>query len=392
MDTHKPNCTEENGKINWAQCPTGRFLERWHILSWLDERLAISALWKYGTTKPVPVHKYSGWYSMGGLALFFFIIQCITGALLMIYYRPGPEAYSSVMQITNEVAYGHLIRSIHHWSANFMIAAVLLHMVSVFFLKSYRKPREFIWFTGLAMMGLTLVFGFSGYLLPWDELAFYATKIGLQIPEKIPVIGSVISNLVRGGTEVNEYTVQRFFTLHVFILPGILAVLMGIHLGLIQYLGISKPPCVLEEEERTKQPCKWVPFFPNFTLVELGIWLVSFSFLVFLAAWLPKEIGMQADITKPAPVGIHPEWFFMMPFQVLKIVPANVLGIDGELIGGAVVTGMMLVWGLLPFVDPTPKYKTASKIAFWIGTGIIAITVLLTIWAYIAVYSLKAGA
>lgn len=391
MEKLKPNCTDENGKIIWTQCPIASFFERWHIMSWLDERLAISGLWKYVSTKPVPIHKYSGWYSMGGLALFFFLIQCVTGALLMMYYRPGPEAYSSVMQITNEIAYGHLIRSIHHWSANLMIVSVLLHMVSVFYLKSYRKPREFIWFTGILLMIISLAFGFSGYLLPWDELAFYATKIVLQVPEKIPVIGLAISNLIRGGTEVNEYTVQRFFTLHVFILPGILAVLLGIHLGLIQYLGISKPPHVIEEEERTKKSCAWMPFFPNFTLIELGIWLISFAFLVFLAAWVPKELGLQADITKPAPIGIHPEWFFMMPYQILKMIPAKVFGMDGELIGVGIYSLILLIWGLLPFIDPTPKYKKASRIAFWIGTVIIFISVLITIGAYIAVYKIKAG-
>ena len=162
------------------------------------------------------------------------MVQCFTGVLLLVYYRPGAEAYESVRQITFVMHFGWLIRSAHSWSANLMIFSILVHMFSVFFMKAYRKPREFGWLSGMALLGLASVFGFSGYLLPMDELSYFATKVGLEIPAAIPWIGPVIGNMLRGGLEVNEFTVQRFFALHVVVLPALFLPLLGFHLWLVQ--------------------------------------------------------------------------------------------------------------------------------------------------------------
>jgi quinol-cytochrome oxidoreductase complex cytochrome b subunit len=147
-------------------------------------------------------------------------VQCFTGVLLLVYYRPGAEAYESVRQITFVMHFGWLIRSAHAWAANLMIFAILVHMFSVFFMKAYRKPREFGWLSGMVLLGIASVFGFSGYLLPMDELSYFATKVGLQIPVAIPFVGPAIANMLRGGPEVSEFTVQRFFALHVVVLPA----------------------------------------------------------------------------------------------------------------------------------------------------------------------------
>ncbi|HOS03162.1 MAG TPA: cytochrome b N-terminal domain-containing protein, partial [Candidatus Hydrogenedentes bacterium] len=190
------------------------------VYRWVDERLGIEEWIAFAQKKQVPQHAHSFWYYWGGISLFFFLVQAVSGVLLLVYFRPGPEAYDSVRQITYDIDFGWLIRSVHSWSANLMVFAVFVHMFSVFFMKAYRKPREFGWWSGLALLGLTMVFGFSGYLLPMDELAFFATKVGLEIPASIPVLGPALVNLIRGGLEVNEFTVQRFFALHVVVLPA----------------------------------------------------------------------------------------------------------------------------------------------------------------------------
>jgi quinol-cytochrome oxidoreductase complex cytochrome b subunit len=165
------------------------------VYGWVDERLGLSDLAAFARHKTVPSHAQSFWYYWGGISLFLFIVQCFTGILLLVYYRPGADAYESVRQITFVMHFGWLIRSAHSWSANLMLFAVFVHMFSVFFMKAYRKPREFGWLSGMALLALATVFGFSGYLLPMDELSYFATKVGLQIPAAVPFIGPAIATI-----------------------------------------------------------------------------------------------------------------------------------------------------------------------------------------------------
>jgi quinol-cytochrome oxidoreductase complex cytochrome b subunit len=207
------------------------------IYDWVDERLGLSELAAFARHKTVPVHSQSFWYYWGGISLFLFLVQCFTGVLLLVYYRPGAEAYESVRQITFVMHFGWLIRSAHAWSASLMIFSILVHMFSVYFMKAYRKPREFGWLSGMALLGVAAAFGFSGYLLPMDELSYFATKVGLQIPSAIPWVGEAIANMLRGGPDVSDFTVQRFFALHVVVLPAIFLPLLGFHLWLVQRHG-----------------------------------------------------------------------------------------------------------------------------------------------------------
>ena len=223
------------------------------IYDWVDERLGLSELAAFARHKTVPVHAQSFWYYWGGISLFLFLVQCFTGVLLLVYYRPGADAYESVRQITFVMHFGWLIRSAHSWSANLMIFSILVHMFSVFFMKAYRKPREFGWLSGMALLGLASVFGFSGYLLPMDELSYFATKVGLEIPAAIPWIGPIIGNMLRGGLEVNEFTVQRFFALHVVVLPALFLPLLGFHLWLVQRHGNALPPAEEAKPARRAQ-------------------------------------------------------------------------------------------------------------------------------------------
>ena len=344
---------------------------------WVDERLELGPIIAHAREKRVPEHKHSFWYYWGGICLFLFLVQVLTGVLLMVYYRPGPDAYDSVRQITYDIRFGWLIRSLHAWSANLMIGAVFVHMFSVFFMKAYRCPREFGWWTGLGLLGLCMVFGFSGYLLPMDELAFFATRVGLAIPETMPGMSQIISALLRGGPEVGSATIQRFFALHVVVLPALFAPLLGLHLWLVQKHGNAMPP---SEEAKPVEERKSVLFFPNFVLRDMAVWMVVLNVLALLAALFPWQLDVAADPLKPAPVGIHPEWYFMSQFEALKMIGRLVSGTAGEVLGIGLFSVVMVLWALVPLFDTRTaggkKARTATYFGLLVLIAIIAFTVI----------------
>lgn len=352
------------------------------IFGWIDERLGLSPILELARHKTVPQHKHSFWYYWGGISLFLFIVQMLTGILLLVYFRPGKEAYESVRQITYDIDFGWLIRSAHSWSANLMVFAVFVHMFSVFFMKAYRKPREFGWWSGLALLALTLVFGFSGYLLPMDELAYFATKVGLQIPAMVPGIGTVITDIIRGGLDVGEATVQRFFALHAVILPLLFLPLLLFHLFLVQKHGNAIPP---GEESRPPAERRTVPFFPNFFTMDLAMWLIALNVVTILATMFPWDLGSPGDPLSPTPVGIHPEWYFMSQFQVLKAIGRVIPGTAGEVFGMLLFGGIMLFWAVIPVFDHDSANGRRARLTAWIGWAILLGVLILTIWGYAAV-------
>jgi cytochrome b6 len=343
------------------------------VYDWVDERLGLTELIAFARHKTVPVHSQSFWYYWGGISLFFFLVQCFTGVLLLVYYRPGADAFESVRQISFVMHFGWLIRSVHAWSANLMIFAILVHMFSVFFMKAYRKPREFGWLSGILLLGLATVFGFSGYLLPMDELSYFATKVGLEIPASIPWVGPFIANMVRGGPEVGEFTVQRFFALHVVVLPAIFLPLLGFHLWLVQRHGNAAPPSIeaLPPEKRKSEP-----FVPNFLRKDLAMWLISLNVLALLAAVFPWTLGKPFDPLAPAPLGIHPEWYFMSPFEMLKLIGAVLPGAIGEIGGILLFSGALVLWVLIPFYDTSRERGQRARAANYFG--LLAIIALLS--------------
>ncbi|MEQ1822238.1 MAG: cytochrome b N-terminal domain-containing protein [Fimbriimonadaceae bacterium] len=350
------------------------------VSSYLVERLGLEDVIGFARKKTVPDHKHSFWYYWGGISLFCFMIQAITGILLMVYYRPGPESYDSVRLITYEIHFGWLIRSVHNWSATLFLVSVLVHMFSVFFMKAYRRPREVGWFSGILLLLLGLTFGFSGYLLPMDDLSFFATKVGLEIPNSIPVVGPPIANLLRGGLEVGEHTVQRFFALHVVVLPLLYLPLLGLHLWLVQKHGNALPP---SEEAKPEVQRKKMPFFPNFLAKDLGMWLITLNLIAVLAALFPWQLGPQADPLAPAPDGIHPEWYFMSQFAMLKLLGRIFPGMSGEAIGMTLFTLGLVLWTLVPAFDNDRSNGRKGRQATYFGLAVIAILVVTTILGYI---------
>ena len=354
------------------------------IRDWLDERFGLAELTAPLRDKAVPIHKLSYWYFLGGITLFLFGIQVCTGILLLLYYRPSAnEAFESVQYIMTRVRFGWLIRSIHSWAANLMVLTAFAHMFSVLFLRAYRKPRELTWVTGMVLLFLVLGFGFSGYLLPWNTLAFFATKVGTEITGQVPVIGHTLMVFLRGGEDVTGATVTRFFGFHVALLPGLATLFILIHLALVQFLGISVPPSVETEWQANPAKAREMKFFPGFFLRELMAWYLALAALGSLAALAPWELGKKADTFASAPAGIRPEWYFMFMFQTLKLIPSKLWFIDGEVLGILLFGAAGAVWLLLPFFEQVNEHRGRKMI---LGAGVFALAymVTLTLYGYMA--------
>lgn len=348
---------------------------------WLDERFHLTPLIEFMRHKQVPVHKHSIWYYMGGVTLFLFIIQVFTGILLLLYYQPGVDSgYESVRFLMTKVNFGWLIRSIHSWSANLFIFFIFVHMFSTFFTRAFGKPRELTWVTGFFLLLLAMGFGFSGYLLPWNELAFFATKVGTDIAGSVPIIGDAIKIVLRGGEDVTGATLSRFYAFHVALIPAIFTIILGLHLLFIQRQGMHEPDYFKNLPQEKK---KTIPFFPNFLLRDALLWLVVLNILLYLAVFFPWELGDKADPFSSAPQGIRPEWYFIFMFQTLKFLPAHILFIEGEVFGVLFFTVIALVWLLIPFWESKITSDEKARPMKVIGIVAILYIIVLTVLGYI---------
>lgn len=358
------------------------------LYRWFDERFELDSLVEYMRGKVVPVHSHSMFYYFGGISLFLFIVQALTGILLLMYYRPGADsAYESVRFIISNVEFGWLIRSLHSWSANLMVLAVFIHMFSVYFTSAYRRPRELTWLSGMGLLGLTLSFGFSGYLLPWNELSYFATRVGTGMAGAVPVIGEQLLIIMRGGEEVTGATIGRFFGLHVAILPGITTLVLSGHLLFLQRQGMSEP---LHWENMPANQKTYQKFFPSFILRDLLVWLIVLNLLAVLSVLFPDGIGVihwplgaKADPFLPPPAVIRPEWYFMFAFQALKMIPAHVWFLEGELFGIIMFSIGGLIWTLVPYLNRKSAKGKPSKLFTAFGIFVLAFVIGMTALGYI---------
>lgn len=335
-----------------------------NVRGWLDERVRYRGVGAFLEHKVVPRHRYAFTYYTGGITLFFFLIQVLTGLLLLMYYRPTADAaFESMRLIMARVRFGWLVRAVHAWSANLMILAVFLHLGATFFTKAYRRPREVTWLTGVGLFFITLTFGFTGYLLPWNTLAYFATQVGTEIAGDVPLIGKAILVLLRGGEDVTEATLSRFFGIHVAILPAVTTLLLGLHLLLVQVHGMSQPVAVRQTGSE--------PFYPHFVLRDFLVWVVLLGGVAALATLVPLELGEKADPLAPAPSGLKPEWYFVFMYQALRMLPARVLWFEGEMVGvfAFVVAAAVLVF--VPFLDVWAQREQRHH--FFTVAGVVAV-------------------
>ena len=211
------------------------------LYRWLDERAGLTTIWKTVFARAVP--KTNWYYTLGSASMVLAMLQGITGMLLTIYYVPSPDkAYDSINFIMNQVAFGWLIRGLHHWGATLMVIVVFLHMLKAFFIGAYKYPREITWLTGAALLLIVMVMGFSGYLLPWNQKAYWATTVGTNIVGAPPIIGPLLLPILRGSQDIGALTLARFYGLHIWWMPLALLGLMMVHLYLIIRIGITAPP------------------------------------------------------------------------------------------------------------------------------------------------------
>lgn len=212
-----------------------------NLANWLDERFGWRTVWDTIFRRKIP--KVNWFYTLGSATLFVAINQMVTGILLTMYYVPSPDiAYETVQFITYELPAGWFIRGLHHYGASAMVILAVLHMLRVIIFGAYKFPREMTWITGVLLLIIVIGFGFTGYLLPWDQKAYWATTVGTRIAGTPPLIGDFILRVMRGGAELSEVTLARFFGVHVWVLPAALLLLIGVHLYLVIKIGISAPP------------------------------------------------------------------------------------------------------------------------------------------------------
>jgi quinol-cytochrome oxidoreductase complex cytochrome b subunit len=347
---------------------------------WLEERLRAKSL--FGALLHVRIPASAATYYLGGITLFLFGVQVVTGTLLALYYKPTPDtAYDSVKTITSVVDFGWLIRSIHHWGANLMIVSLVLHLLRIFVQGAYKYPREITWIVGVGLLGVTIGFGFTGYLLPWDQRAFWATTVGTEIAGSVPFIGEALLSLLRGGADVTDATLSRFFGMHVLVLPLILGGLVAVHLTIVHQLGLASPRHPEPRPshrggvpEPVAEPLK--PFFPHYILDEVIAWAAVLAALVVLASVLPAGLEDKAD-PLVTPAHIKPEWYFLAVYQLLKVVPRTI-----GVIAPIAALGVLF---LLPFIDRNPSVaKRKRPIALLLAALTIVGLIVFTIWGQVS--------
>lgn len=323
--------------------------------------------------KEVPIHRLSWGYYMGGLAMFFFIVQVLTGLMLLFYYQPTvSDAHASVEYITEHVPAGGLVRNVHAWASSMMIASVFIHLLTTFAMKAFAKPREITWLTGICLFGTTFLFGFTGYLLPWHQIAVNATKIGLQTIEQLGTLlpaaiahwPKAMKEIIQGEASVGQATLSRFFAIHVVVLPLITMAILVVHLLSVQLHGMSEG---VEEAPRRKEK-----FFPTFLLKDLSLWGVVFMILLILGLCLPFDSLFTYPLFEPfnakgsTPEGIKPEWYFFWIYYPLEMLPFWVIMV------GQVSLGVVLV--ATPWIFKNTNRRTLRFLAVLAGLYLIAMT------------------
>ncbi|HVY91184.1 MAG TPA: cytochrome b N-terminal domain-containing protein [Bryobacteraceae bacterium] len=317
------------------------------IIDWLEHRTGIETAVKSFLYEEIPAS--SGWHQViGSMALFFFMIQGVTGILLAFNYAPTPgEAYNSLHYIMTEVTGGRFIRGLHHWGASMMIVVVVLHMLQVFLFGAYKKPREATWMMGVVLLLVTLAFGLTGYLLPWDNRAYWGTVVTTQITGGAPVLGPYLQRLL-GGEGVGVVTFARFFAAHVVLLPPLTLILIGIHVYLVRKHGVAP---IAEE---TAPPKK---FYPEQVFKDTVAFAIAFIALVLMAAFVEVPLERLADPTDTTYIP-RPEWYFLFLFQMLKAFKGPL-----EVVGSTVLPGIaVLILFCVPFIDRAPMVRLGKRV------------------------------
>lgn len=312
------------------------------LVNWLDARVGVRALLHEALDEPIPGG--AKWvYIFGSGLLFLFVSQVITGVFLAMYYVPSADhAHTAVSYIVKVVSSGSFIRSIHAYGSSGIIILLVLHIGQTIVYGSYKGRRELLWLSGCILLALMLAMAFTGYLLPWDEKAYFASAVGTNLIAEVPWIGSPLQELVRGGPQMGTLTVSRFYVLHVFVLPGLLIGFIVAHVFFFRKAGAAGP--IKEDPVRPKLPA--VPFYPRQVMLDAIFAIALIGVLAVLAHRIPMELGPAANPADTTFVP-RPEWYYRPAFQWLKYLSGN-----WSLIGGIILPAMLaLLFASIPFLD-----------------------------------------
>lgn len=354
------------------------------VWRWVDERLDLTAIKRTLLDREVP-DRLTWWHTLGSAALTVFLVQLVSGVVLATYYSPSPDhAYSSIEYLEREVAGGAMLRGMHKWGASLMVVLVIAHMLRVFSMGAYKYPREPNWILGVLLLSVVLGFSFTGYLLPWDQKAYWATAVGTNIAGTTPVLGAAIATVMRGGSELGAATLTRFYAFHVLWLPLLLVGFVLLHLTLVIRQGIAPLPAVLESgaPEKTDDaayPAYYhtayagakttgVRFWPDVIGKDAIVSLVTVLIIAALAAIAGADLEPPADPTDTSYVP-KPEWYFLPLYQLLKLVPGSLEAV----VAVGVPTALILVLLALPFFDRRSRRSLAHR-----PLAIVSLTVILS--------------
>lgn len=331
----------------------------------INQRLGLSSLKEVLLDKPVG-EDINWLFTLGSLSFLLFVVQGATGIVLAFYYVPSPDhAYQSMEYIIQEVTLGSVVQGIHHWSASAMVIVVMLHLIRTFFYGAYLAPRELTWIIGVFLLVLTLAFGFTGYLLPWDQKSYWATVVGTSVPKDIPIIGPFIVRLLRGGEEVSALTLSRFYSVHMLILPLFMALLIGVHIYMIRLHDMAG-----HWREDHPGKARKRPFFPHSLFKDAVVFTVVFALIILLAIFVPLELEKIAGTLDPT-YQPRPEWYFMWLFQLLKYFEGKFEAVGTLVI--PIIGFLLLIF--LPFLgrnkSPSPADRPLAS-----ALGVMAIMAL----------------
>jgi quinol-cytochrome oxidoreductase complex cytochrome b subunit len=310
------------------------------IYEWLDSRLKLASLEKTLLDEPIPGG--ASWiYVFGSATLFLFVLQGITGMFLAVYYAPTPDhAYDSVQFIENQVSLGWFVRGLHHWGASGMVIAVGLHILQVFLYGAFKPPRETMWMVGVVLFLLVMGFAFTGYLLPWDQTAYWATQVGINMVGTVPLVGDFLVHVMRGGETLGALTLSRFFAVHVLFLPALIVMGIALHLFILRRVGPAGP-----WDER-KAAAVRESFYPRQVFMDAVVMVGLFLVLVLLATFVPFPLADKANPADTSFVPV-PEWYFLFYYELLKHIHGPLEPLATWVLP-AIVILIVLCW---PFLD-----------------------------------------
>lgn len=337
------------------------------LYNWLDSRLKLKPIQKTLLDEPIPGG--ASWiYVFGSATLFLFLTQALTGMFLAVYYAPTPDhAYDSVQFIEQELWFGGFVRGLHHWGASAMVIAIGLHMLQVFLYGAYKPPREMMWIAGVVLFLITMGFAFTGYLLPWDQNAYWATQVGINMAGTVPLVGDLLVRVLRGGETLGALTLSRFFAVHVLFLPSLLIAGIMLHLFILRRVGPAGP---WTDERAT---LSHETFYPRQVFMDAVVMLGVFAVLALLAAMVPFPLADKANPADTSFVPV-PEWYFLFYYQLLKYVHGPL-----EPLATWVLPALfMLILFLWPFIDRNPvRNPTKRPMALGAGAAFLAVVFVL---------------